>query len=535
VALVILAGALLFSAVVRWRLREFPLERDEGGYAYMGQLLLQGIPPYQEAYNDKLPGLYLAYAAIMAAFGQTTAGIHLGLLTVNLATIVLIFLLVRDLFDPLAGGIAAASYSLMAVSPSVLGMAAHATHFVNLFAVAATWALWRALKSEKLPLLFLSGLLFGTAFLMKHQGAFLCGFGAVVTLAHYALRRPFSWRKLLACSVVFGLGVVVPYATTCFWLWRAGVFNRFWFWTVVYARGFAQQVPFRTGMELFWGSSGDIATANWPLLIAALLGALLLGSAKSAGRLRWFVLAYFAFSFLSVCSGSYYRPHYFVVPLVAVAILSGVGGSWMIDWAGRPVTNEADRGRRRSFSWPVVVVLLMGGAIVICQQWEFFFWWTPTQACREVYGWAPFVESPLIAEYVSRHSTPDQRVAVLGSEPEVYFYARRRAATGHLFAYPLTEQNPFALKLQEEMCREIEAAKPEFLVVFDNSTSWWMVVPDRNRFVLDWSARYLNRYYRPVGLADTRSSRRIDYLWDKEAAEAKPRGDTHVWVFRRKR
>ena len=30
--------------------------------------------------------------------------------------------------------------SLMAVSPSVLGMAAHATHFVNLFAVAATWA-----------------------------------------------------------------------------------------------------------------------------------------------------------------------------------------------------------------------------------------------------------------------------------------------------------------------------------------------------------------------------------------------------------
>ena len=35
------------------------------------------------------------------AFGQTTAGIHLGLLTVNLATIVLIFLLVRDLFDPL--------------------------------------------------------------------------------------------------------------------------------------------------------------------------------------------------------------------------------------------------------------------------------------------------------------------------------------------------------------------------------------------------------------------------------------------------
>ena len=70
-ALLILAVALLFSAFVRWRLREMPLERDEGGMAYMAQLLLQGIPPYQEAYHEKLPGIYLAYAALMAAFGQS--------------------------------------------------------------------------------------------------------------------------------------------------------------------------------------------------------------------------------------------------------------------------------------------------------------------------------------------------------------------------------------------------------------------------------------------------------------------------------
>ena len=45
VALVILAAALLFSAFVRWRLRELPLERDEGEYAYVGQLLVEGIAP----------------------------------------------------------------------------------------------------------------------------------------------------------------------------------------------------------------------------------------------------------------------------------------------------------------------------------------------------------------------------------------------------------------------------------------------------------------------------------------------------------
>ena len=63
-----------------------PLERDEGEYAYAGQLMLQGIPPYQLAYNMKFPGVYAAYALIMLSFGQTSVGIHFGLLVVNMAS-----------------------------------------------------------------------------------------------------------------------------------------------------------------------------------------------------------------------------------------------------------------------------------------------------------------------------------------------------------------------------------------------------------------------------------------------------------------
>ena len=161
VALIILATALLFVIFVRWRLREMPLERDEGGFAYLGQLLLQGIPPFQLAWDIKPPGLYLAYSAMMAMFGQSAAGIHLGLLAVNLATIGLVFLLTRDLFDPLTGSLAAAAYALLALSPSVLGVVAHATHFTAFFGVAATWVLWRALQSDRTILLLLSGILFG--------------------------------------------------------------------------------------------------------------------------------------------------------------------------------------------------------------------------------------------------------------------------------------------------------------------------------------------------------------------------------------
>ena len=62
---------LLFVGFIRFRLLDMPLERDEGEYAYAGQLILQGIPPYELAYNMKLPGTYFIYALGMAVFGET--------------------------------------------------------------------------------------------------------------------------------------------------------------------------------------------------------------------------------------------------------------------------------------------------------------------------------------------------------------------------------------------------------------------------------------------------------------------------------
>ena len=58
-ASVIVSLALALAALVRWRVLTVPLERDEGEYAYIAQLLLQGIAPYSAAYTMKLPGVPL--------------------------------------------------------------------------------------------------------------------------------------------------------------------------------------------------------------------------------------------------------------------------------------------------------------------------------------------------------------------------------------------------------------------------------------------------------------------------------------------
>ena len=92
----VLGGILVAAALVRLRLAGVPLERDEGEYAYAGQLILQGVPPYQLVYNMKFPGVYYAYSLILALCGQTPWGIHVGLMLVNAATTLLLF---DDLLD----------------------------------------------------------------------------------------------------------------------------------------------------------------------------------------------------------------------------------------------------------------------------------------------------------------------------------------------------------------------------------------------------------------------------------------------------
>src|SRR6202140_1878630 len=122
----LLLFVILFFAFVRFRLRDMPLERDEGEYAYSGQLMLQGIPPYQLAYNMKVPGTYAAYALIMAIFGQSSTGIHIGLILANAATTLFVVALGKKLFGVFSGAFAGITYALLSVSPAVLGLAGHA-------------------------------------------------------------------------------------------------------------------------------------------------------------------------------------------------------------------------------------------------------------------------------------------------------------------------------------------------------------------------------------------------------------------------
>jgi len=458
---VVLCCILLFVAVVRFRLCEMPLERDEGEYAYGGQLLLQGVPPGKLAYTIKLPGTPAAYAILMLFFGQSCAGVHTGFLVVNCTTIVLTFLLGRILAGAIAGCVAAAAYAIMSTSGDVLGTAAHATHFVVLTALGGLLILLQASKTGKWPAYFASGFLLSISVLMKHNGLFFVAFGAVCLgwLGYSKTLGPNM--TFLNAGLAFVSGAVAPFLLVLLLLWLAGTFENCWFWSVTYARAYAKSNPGTMIVRrMFMQRMPQVMTIPF---YAALLGLLAMWLRRSSWRVALFATGFFLVSGLAVVPGLHFRPHYFVLLAPALALLTGTLAQNTTDFL---------RIRLKLISPIPILIFSLFFVQGVARERNLLFQMTPLEASRSLYGNQPFPEAIVLADYIRAHSSPASSLAVLGSEPEIYFYSHRHSATGFIYTYPLMEHQPFAQEMRQQMAHEIEMAQPQFIIQVRTWTSW---------------------------------------------------------------
>jgi hypothetical protein len=523
---IVLAIIVVFG-VIRWRLADMPLERDEGEYAYAGQLILQGIPPYQLAYNMKLPGSYAAYAAILAVFGQTARGIHLGLLLINSISLLLLYAIAARLFGSLAGVIACASYAFLSSNPGVYGFAAHATHFLVFAALIGLLLLLLAQETRKLPLFFFSGFAFGIAFLMKQPGIFFGAFGFFYLAARCWPKDNREWKPWAMQLGVFLFAAALPFAITCALLFRAGVFHNFWFWTFSYARQYATAVSLSEAWALFKASSFYILGFTTPWLwIIALLGVFALFLNPNLRQRRAFVLGFMLFSFAAVCPGFYFRPHYFILFFPAIALLIAAAVTSSADWL------NARYNSRWLRSLPVLLFVATW-AIAIHHNAQFYFKLSPLQATRLCYSRNPFPEAVQVADYLRQHTAPTDKIMVFGSEPEIYFEAQRHSASGYIYTYSLGENQPYWPTMQKQMMQEVEANHPAYLVLVNISYSWLLDPRSPQAAAIRSSIKqYVSTGFDQVGMVDV-SEPESRYFWGQES-QAHHHPGYEILIFKRK-
>jgi hypothetical protein len=584
---IVVGLTMLLCVAVRVRLRDVPLERDEGEYAYAGQLILHGVPPYKAAYNMKLPGTYLAYAAIMAIFGESPSAIHIGVALVNGAAILLVFLLGRRLLDEAAGAAAAVSFGLLSLSPSVLGLAGHATHFVLLPALSGLFLLsqprgeGRGARGEFV--VFVSGLLFGLAFLMKQHGVFFGLFGGAYLLVaegrwkgesggggrsksqNSIPRTQGSKLKPFVSLVSFSAGFVLPYLTTCLVLWQAGVFGQFVLWTVSYAGKYASAASLVNIPEMLKAGLQPVVRPNdlvfWLLPWA---GALMMWWEKRLGKgynleqptanpeakakaaaqdsglntqdsepgtqnsklpcPRFFLIGLLFCSIAATSVGFYFRGHYFILLLPALALLTGVAVSRAL------YLLKHDHGIKLFLAAGILVLFLVGAGAALIGHGSVWFAMSPAEASRHIYGGTLFSEAVRAGTYLKDHTAKATPIAVLGSEPEIYFYANRPSATGYIYMYPLMEGHDLAFRMQEQLIGELEQARPLYVVYVADNYSW-LASPKSERRLDNWWRAYL---IKNMKLELTIDIEQLTTGIDEQPVGAAPKTGSRIFILKQR-
>jgi 4-amino-4-deoxy-L-arabinose transferase-like glycosyltransferase len=484
VAVLVLA-AIAFAAV-RAPLISVPLERDEGEYAYIAQRILDGDVPYRDAFDQKPPATFFVYAAAIGAFGASIESIHGFMYLWTACTAAFLFGCVRRRGGRKAAAFAVLVFAVVSADPSLTGNAANTEIFMLLPLVASVYCLLRALDSTSaMRWWILAGMAAGAACWFKQVAVTNVLFIAAVAAFEYLgpSRRNFAllcraWLALVAGAVLVSVPLVAGFAV-------AGAIEPFVDAVFLHNLEYTSSVGWLQGREMLTyrlAAQAPSLAVVWALAGAAVLAARPLGVANAGFWLGWWVAAA-----LGVSIGLFFRPHYFIQMTPALSALAGCG-------AAGAVARVARRGAASAAIAVAAAVLLIVVPSAFANR-AILGAGDPNVISRSIYGSNPFVESPVIGRYIERTSTPNDTIYIVGSEPQILFYANRRSATRYIFFYPLTGDYPDVLARQQSVVEEIENERPLY-VVWSNLQTSLLSNQDTEPHLFDFTRRLLAREYR---------------------------------------
>ncbi len=515
---------LIAVAAIRVRIAGIPLERDEGEYAYAGQLILQGVPPYALAYNMKFPGTYYAYAAVMAVLGQTTRAIHWGLLVVNAATILVVFLLGRRLLGQLAGAVGAIAFAVLSLDRWVAGPTAHATHFLLLPLMAGVLLMVRSWPNGSLLSIAGAGALMALAVVMKQQAAVFVIL-ALVAMAWQARGQALQagrarvWLALVA-------GLATPIVLLIAVLATQGVIGRFWYWTFGYAHEYVSEVPMSGAFDILPMAIGFITRATQPFWWLAAGGFLCLWVLEWKRDARLITVTLLAGGFAAACPGFYFRNHYFIPMLPALGLLAGVA----IDGVARGLARFMAATSAAAVAGLVFLAIV---GVYGADEQAYLFTTNPDALSKEISGANPFVESEQIAAYLAAHTKPTRRLAC--SARNRRSFSRRNADRRPAICTPIRD-GAAALRAgdAEEFIQQIQSGASSLSGC--RPCESLVAAPPGIRsadYELDADDTPTACYDRLMG-GDISGTADLDLHWDADALAFQPRTTSQIYVLRRK-
>jgi hypothetical protein len=419
-----------------------PLQRDEGEYFYSAELLRQDGIPYKEAFMQKPPMIIYTYALAQTVSRSAFTPRLLALLSIFLTGLILAKILREEY-----GKKTALSFLVLFPAIIFLPMLQPFSAQPEIFLILPLAISWRYyMESEKNGPRYryhLAGIGFFSAIAVLYKPIILpaAAFLIFYTIIKAGVRNGMTSTIgksffILAGGFFSSLMVLLPIAAK-------GGLQQMWEETVVFNSHYASAVGFNPPF-------GQALWVVWPLLV---LFAWYLFKIR---KHRLLFTGLFAGSLLGTAGSSIAHYYIIAVPPLSVICAAGLAGLTEFLNSKRVISNSS----LAVFSFSAVISLML---ITV---WSHRFFLSPNEALYESYEAIEFEAAPMIANIIKENSSPQDKIFIDGSEPEILYYAGRKSATRFVIKYPLVLVPYYSEEYQDETVSDLKKNPPEIIVSY---------------------------------------------------------------------
>lgn len=467
----------LLSVASRFFHLNTPLERDEGAYAYMADVIQRGGLPYLNAFDHKPPLIYYFYWLSCQLFGHTASAPRLlAALFVAAACFVLLLLVYRETKNLPAALFSSFLLGMASSSPAYLGLSANTELFTLPFLLGGLFFL--ATEAPLPQHFFFAGLLFGCGFLVKQPVAVI----ALFPLLFHGVRRLKMPLQLLRIFALSGVGAMVPLGAAALFFYLRGGFTSFLEGCFTYNFGYLEKVPLDVSMTMLTAALKQIIAFDAVTWIAGAGGLFVMLTASYRPFIKWYGVVLLIGSVLAVAMGRYFYPHYFIFMLPVLALTAGVGLAGMLR---RGPAAYVRRG----------AVLL---ACVAAASGLRFAALPEKEIVRLSYHNNTFLQSRSMGDYLRAQAFPGVTAFIIGSEPEILFYAGLPSVSRIYYTYPLVTPTKMMAELRRETVADLLRRPPDFVVFVNKTQSIGIKKGSNDTFVNELCHRFST--YRIAGV-----------------------------------
>ena len=420
-----MVALLLATTITRLPALVHPKAIDDAQvYSVVAIEMLHGGRPYIDAIERKPPLLFALYKAILSVGGPYNPyPLQVTALLWTLATMAVVALIARRLFDPATGLTAALLYGLFIAWGDYRNLALNGELLMNLPVALAVAITLGPSSSRFRPELLLAGALVAIAFLLKQpSGIAALPLGLYLLHPAYRITRRLGWSDAIVQGALLTLGFISILMLMGFSLWKSGNLHEAIYWTVL-----SQEAAFGVRSWIYWdralSNSALFLLCTLPLVITAIL------SIREAGRKGGIwqehraevsaLLLLLGASVIGVSANGQFLYHYYLQLILPLALLAA------------PMVQAILVGQR-SFTLPLLRPRVLGGWLVLS---AVGFLVADTIGLSRNRALSPS------ALYVRAHSMLDDRIFVWGQGTRLtgmYLDAERRPATRYIASFPLT-------------------------------------------------------------------------------------------------